>query len=198
MGVVKRPLPFLIGEGVKFQTGVSSLRRTLKIEYTGTKDVSSDDSPKVGTPRPRRSKYRCYRFRVNTKTYTLHCFSSSQKVLRLFGSPKTSEQEPPTWNSDCYRDGKDSQNDNDTSLRSWRRTRQRWNPYDTVSQTVTLVLPVKSEMLSAGVVENKYCGQIHSRFYGRDAKLYLALLRSLQKTPWNTTWLPERKTISLI
>ena len=58
--------------------------------------------------------------------------------------------------------GNDSQNDNDTSVSGWRRTRQRGNPYDTVQLTVALVLPTRAGcvngLTSAGAVENKYCG----------------------------------------
>ena len=65
--------------------------------------------------------------------------------------------------------GNDSQNDNDTSLWGWRRTRQRWNPYDTVQLTVALVFPTRAGCVnglpSAGGVENKYCGLIHSWLY---------------------------------
>ncbi len=43
---------FQIGEGVKKTTPKrsASLRCILTIEYTGTKDFISDDSPKEGTP----------------------------------------------------------------------------------------------------------------------------------------------------
>ena len=37
--------------------------------------------------------------------------------------------------------GNDSPNDNDTSLRSWRRTRQRWDSYDVSKLLTTLWLP---------------------------------------------------------
>ena len=38
--------------------------------------------------------------------------------------------------SDCNRYGDDGQKDNDTSLRSWRSTRQRLDSYDTDKQSV--------------------------------------------------------------
>lgn len=49
----------------------ASLRCILTTEYTGAKDFISDDSPKVGTPRPRHSQ-------------------GSRKVARLFGKRRSS------------------------------------------------------------------------------------------------------------
>ena len=72
------------------------------------------------------------------------------RTLVLMNSPKVgtpwlflfwymeNERESPTWNSACYWNGNDSQNDNDTSLRSWRSTRQRWDSYDTVCMACIL------------------------------------------------------------
>ena len=119
---------FQISEGVDSRTRISSFVATWKLNRQALRTLVLMNSPKVGTP---------WLF-----------------LLRYMEN----ERESPTWNSACYWNGNDSQNDNDTSLRSWRSTRQRWDSYDTVSQTVTLVLPVQSESLSAGGVENKYCG----------------------------------------
>ena len=56
-------------------------------------------------------------------------------IATLAGTPKllkiAEQRELLLWVSDCNRYGDDSQNDNDTSLRSWRSTRQRLESYDT-------------------------------------------------------------------
>ena len=59
-------------------------------------------------------------------------------IATLAGTPKllkiTEQRELLLWVSDCNRYGDDSQKDNDTSLRSWRSTRQRLDSYDTDKQ----------------------------------------------------------------
>ena len=61
-------------------------------------------------------------------------------IATLAGTPKllkiSKQRELLLWVSDCNRYGDDSQKDNDTSLRSWRSTRQRLDSYDTDKQSV--------------------------------------------------------------
>ena len=61
-------------------------------------------------------------------------------IATLVGTPKllkiSEQRELLLWVSDCNRYGDDSQKDNDTSLRSWRSTRQRLDSYDTDKQSV--------------------------------------------------------------
>ena len=64
-----------------------------------------------------------------------------EMIATLAGTPKllkiTEQRELLLWVSDCNRYGDDSQKDNDTSLRSWRSTRQRLDSYDTDKQSVS-------------------------------------------------------------